>query len=75
VHCVDDIEAIPCRTVIRASLANQRDRALPANFLNQLSLRLLFQEQIQIITRAIGRPTAKVPAIVNANAESKFASA
>jgi hypothetical protein len=33
------------------------------------------QEQIQIISIAIGRPIPKVPAIVIANAASKFASA
>jgi hypothetical protein len=34
-----------------------------------------FQEQIQIIKSAIGKATPKVPAIVSANAESKFTSA
>jgi hypothetical protein len=35
----------------------------------------LFQEQTQIINNAIGKAIPKVPAIVSANAESKFASA
>src|ERR1700676_2296276 len=33
------------------------------------------QEQIQIITSAIGKPTPKAPPIINANAESKLSSA
>jgi hypothetical protein len=32
------------------------------------------QEQTQIIAAAIGKPTAKAPAIVDANAASTFAS-
>jgi hypothetical protein len=33
------------------------------------------QEQTQIISNANGRPAAKAPPIINANAESKFVSA